>query len=123
MEYLSYLFIFAFQLLGMLFNVMQHIGQLRKAYPSHKPGELVAVFWQEDWNTMAVSVAVVATQLLVHVVLFVYYPEITKGNYFYAISFALAIVLGYAGQNLVYKFLGTAANKLEEKGQAIIEKI
>ncbi len=120
---MDYLFILAFQLLGMWFHVAQRIMQIKPKYPDHHWNGIIIVFWKEDWNTMAISGGVVSLQLLIHLALAFYKPQWISGENFMIYSLGVALILGYAGQRIIYKYLGTAEIALAKKGEQIIGNV
>ena len=124
---MDYLIIFFFQIFGILFHVGQKIAIIRKNNPILKVKEVVSVFWHEDWNTLGVSAVVLFFDLFVHFVVDYVDPGfyekivsiplifnivwITK---YLTLSFIFALVLGYGGQWLIYRYLGTAVKAAEK---------
>lgn len=120
---MDYLFIFGFQLLGLIFSVGKRVIVLRNEHKDQKFGQIMSIFWSEDWNTIMWSSAVVSLQLLVHAAILTYNAQLKDYQYFYLIAFSVALILGYAGQEQIYKVLGTAKDKLNEKAENIIKNV
>lgn len=116
---MEYLIIIVLQILGIGFHVMQRIAKLNLLYkdkPEISARYVVSVFMKEDWNTLIVSVLIILLNLVVHFILDTYGHDYTSGiSGFQLYGFLVAFVLGYAGQRLVYKYLGTAENFLNKK--------
>ena len=124
---MEYVIIFFFQIFGILFHVGQKIAAIRNNNRILKVREVFAIFWHEDWNTLGLSGVVLLFDLFVHFVVDYVNPGfydqlvsiplifnivwITK---YLTLSFLLALILGYGGQWLIYKYLGTAV-KVAEK--------
>lgn len=84
------------------------------------------MFFKEDWNVMVMSLVVLLTDLAVHYVVSLlgidwtqkfalFGVNLTWGSVYLLFSVAIAIILGYKGQDLIYKWLGTAADKLDKE--------
>ena len=114
-----YILTVALFMLGVGYHVTRQIDILKKKYPECKPGDVLDTFIREDWNTLIRSFLVLCTFEI-----FIFLKE-TKAVQMaawwdrYLVDYALALVLGYAGQRLIYKYLGTAENKLGENAEKI----
>jgi hypothetical protein len=92
---------------------MQKVSELDNKYPELKWKEVFALFIKEDWDTMVISGLVWATQTVIHVILFIFAPELPASIEYYILwAFGIALVLGYCGQRVVYKFFGSAEKVL-----------
>lgn len=101
-------------LVGILFHVMQKIRQLRIKFPELAPNRVLKTFFGEEWDSLIVSFLV----WLVYV-LWIYIS--IRNNYklptwydMYGI-YGLALVLGYCGQRVAYRYLGTAEKVLQKR--------
>lgn len=113
---LAYFLICALQILGIGFHVMQKIVELGNKYPDKDRREIKEIFKKEDWDTTAISGLVLILHLIVHFIADIYAVELRDSiPYFILWSFAFALVLGYAGQRLIYKAFGTAEKVLGKK--------
>jgi len=112
-----YLLIIVLQLIGIGLHVMQKITAMDDANPDKARNEIISLFFRKDWDSLAVSMLVLAFNLVAHYIIVVYAPTIAAIQYFELYSFALAFVLGYAGQRLIYKYLGKAEKILDEKSE------
>jgi len=113
---MEYLIIVALQIIGVGFHAAQKVAAIRVRFPEKRFTEIVSIFWQEDWNTFFVSALVVALNLVAHFIVLNYFPEtISQHEWYYPISFGIAFVLGYAGQRMIYKYLGTAESFLDKQ--------
>lgn len=112
---MEYALVFLFQFLGIGFNVMQKIVALGDTYPQLSMREAIVAFFKKDWDTLAISSLVLAFNLAVHFVANYYKAPFTAWVYYPFVSFGIALVLGYGGQRMIYKYLGTAESYLDKK--------
>lgn len=112
---MEYALIFILQLIGIGFHVMQKISGLGNQFPLKPRKEIFSIFMQEDWDTLLISGLIIALNEVAHYVIHIYAPDIAGYAHFELIVFGIALVLGYAGQNLIYKWLGSAQNFLDKK--------
>ena len=112
---MEYLIVFIMQLLGIGFHVGQKIVSLGNTYPEKGRVEVVRVFFREDWDTLFISTLVLLLNEMIHVIINGYANYITQYTNFYLYSFGAALLLGYAGQRLVYKFFGSAEKFLGDQ--------
>lgn len=106
---------FIMQLLGIGFHVGQKIITIGNNFPDKTVGDVIRVFWKEDWDTLAISGLVLLLDEMIHVVINGYAPHVTEFPNFYLYSFGAALLMGYAGQRLVYKFFGSAEKFLGDQ--------
>jgi len=115
---MDYLITFFLMLLGAALHVMSKISALRKRFPELEPKTIWGTFYKEEWNTLIVNLICI---LLAEVFL---YTTISNGQKFapwfdnYGM-YGLAVLWGYAGQRLAYKFLSTGEAVLEKKAEQI----
>ena len=123
---MEYFLIIVLQLLGIGFHVMQKVISLGDLYPEKTIRQIFEAFFKADWDTLTVSGLVLITHFTFHFILTYYNPELTNASFtvpvfggiivsYVIVSFVIAFVLGYAGQRLAYKWLGSAEKKLENK--------
>jgi len=112
---MEYLLIFILQLIGVGFHVMQKIILLGDKHPDKNRSQVFSAFLYEDWDTLVVSSLVVATHLIAHYIVENYTDLSLTSEKYILWSFGIALILGYAGQRLAYKFLGSAENFLDKK--------
>jgi hypothetical protein len=119
---MEYILISLFQIFGVLFHAGQKINDLDKRYPEKSKKQIIGVFWDEDWNTLFFSAVVLAFTLAVHLSINIYAPSVLLlswlGIPFMIWALGFSTLLGYAGQRIIYKFLGTAENALNKKIEA-----
>jgi hypothetical protein len=114
---MDYVLIIILQVLGILFHVMQSVVSLGDKFPAETPRSIFGIFWKEDWDTIAVSFLVLLLNVVVHYILYDYLKlQFGNGEWYYkAGPFIIALVLGYAGQRLIYKWFGTAETFLDKQ--------
>lgn len=111
---MEYLLIILLQLIGIGFHVMQKVISIGDNHPEKTRRQIFDVFFKEDWDTLFVSALVLITHLVAHYIIDTYTPDFRNSvNYYVLYAFGSALVLGYAGQRLIYKWLGSAEKKLE----------
>lgn len=119
---MEYTIIIILQLLGIGFHVMQKISALGDKFPEKTVPEIRGIFWKEDWDTLVGSALVLALNLVVHYIIEEYTDLAETVAYYILYAFGAAFILGYAGQRMIYKWLGSAEKKLTEKGDNLINK-
>jgi hypothetical protein len=123
---MDYILIIIFQVLGVMYRAGKQVGELKKKYPQADRKHVTDLYFKEDWNVLAMSVVVLLTDLAVHYVvsmLGINWTQkfellgvnLTWGAVYLLFSAGIAIVLGYKGQDLIYKWLGTAADRLDKE--------
>jgi hypothetical protein len=118
---MDYLLTTVLLVIGVLFHIMQKIKALRAAFPKIRFKEIWGTFFSEEWDSLIVSLLVLFCYELA---LFICNYNEVKLPYWldYWGMYALALVLGYAGQRLAYKYLGTAEEVLEKNADQLINK-
>jgi hypothetical protein len=111
---MEYTLILILQFLGIGFHVMQKISILGDKFPEKTIGDIQAIFWKQDYDTLIVSALVLLLNLVAHYIVGEY-TDIPSIKYYHLYSFGIALVLGYAGQRIIYKYLGTAEKFLDRK--------
>lgn len=122
---MEYFLSLVLQLLGISFHVMQKIVSLGDKHKEKTRSEIISIFLAEDWDSLFVSFLVLVTCMVFHFAANYYFPEsmnkiveIPILNIDVPIVILILIasfVIGYAGQRLVYKYLGSAEKFLEKK--------
>jgi hypothetical protein len=109
-----YILTIALFISGVMLNVMEKVRGLRDKFPQLEFGDVWKTFFKQEWDSLMVSAIVLGT---CQVMIFVSrtnhwkYPLWLEGWGIYL----MAIVLGYAGQRLAYKYLKTSEGVLEKK--------
>lgn len=101
-------------LLGVGFHIMQIIRKLRARFPEHGMSSILNLFMKEEWDSLLVSFLVLLSFIMYLVVVEYYQLVLPPWWYKFGVDFILAFVLGYAGQRLAYRYLGTAEKVLEQ---------
>lgn len=112
---IEYLLIIALQFIGVGFHVMQKVIGFGNIYPDKTKSEIFKTFWKEDWDTLVVSLLILALNLTIHFIIWYFQPELRSMEYYHPISFATAFMLGYLGQRKIYSLLGTAERYIDKK--------
>lgn len=115
---MEYLIILAFQLMGIFFHIVQKVKEIADKIPDEEETFMgvMGLFWKQDYLTVIGSFGVLALHLLVHYVVETQAPQIRDLISYYILwSYALALILGYAGQRLIYGWLGKAEKVLDKK--------
>lgn len=110
-------------ILGVGYHVTKVIDRLRKKYPALNAQQVMQTYFNEDWNTLVRSFLVLCTY---EIFLFIVRSAPVNMPIWwqkYLVDYALAIVLGYAGQRLIYKYLGTAEKTLEGQAEKLNGKL
>lgn len=104
--------------IGIFFHVMQKVMSLRIKFKELGFAMIWKTFFEQEWDSLLVSVAVVCTYML-----FLFICNLNKvvfTPWFDAWGmYVIALVLGYAGQRLAYKYLKTAEDVLEKKAELL----
>jgi len=116
---MEYALIILLQAIGICLHVGPKIKELDKKFPDDTLGEVITEFWKADKITIFLSIVIIVLNLTVHFIIDEYttLPEDVK--YYPLWAFAIAILLGYAGQRLVYTYLGKAEQALIKKAEKI----
>lgn len=113
---MAYLLIIVLQLIGIGLHVAQKVLKLDNKQPDDTLVDVLTVFWKQDRITIFISGLILVLDVVGHYIVEAYAPALVKSIQYYELySFALALVLGYAGQSIVYKYLGTAQKFLDKR--------
>lgn len=113
---MEYALILLFQLVGIGFHVLQKVMELDKLAPDDTLTDVFKLFWKSDRVTTLVSGLIMFGCLIAYFAVEHYAPTLLeKYQYHQLYAFGISLVLGYAGQSLIYKWLGTAQSFLEKK--------
>lgn len=103
-------------LFGSVLQVMGKVANLRKKYPTESPASIYKIFRSEEWDVAIVSACVDAMAFVsFYLGGYEWLEKKTKGNFTELAAMLCMVVIAYAGQRLVYKYLGTAEAVLSEK--------
>jgi hypothetical protein len=115
---MDYIFISLLMGLGVWFHIMQRVSSVRKRYAKLKFKDVWATFLDEEWDSLFVSALVCFSCVLALKI--IRYNEVVMPDWFENWGmYVLVLVLGYAGQRLAYKYLGTAEKVLAEKANTM----
>jgi hypothetical protein len=103
-----------------LLRVLLQLLELDKLSPDDSFGDVCKMFWKRDKITVIISAVITLGYGLFYFVADNYAPEsIAENDYFDLAFFGGALVIGYAGQGIIYKALGKAVDianrKIEEQ--------
>lgn len=94
--------------------------QLDREHPDDTLTDVWKAFWRADRVTVFISVLIMLSNLIVQFIINNYAMDIPYQNKnFHLYMFGASFVLGYAGQNLIYRFMGTAEKFLNRKIDSI----
>lgn len=129
---LDYAWMLGSAVVGIGLDVSQKIGKIQKENKDFSAGNVFHFWWKYDWNTIHTNLWVLASSA---VLLRVAMRLLAIGQYTSTIIFILQwieviyVIIGYAGQRIIYNKLGTAeelANEFFSKkrvtNQAAIDK-
>lgn len=106
-------------ILGVGYHVMQIVMGLRKKFPQFGFREIFGSFFNQEWDSLIRSLLVLCTYELGLFIIGMTGIHMPVWWEKYLVVYVLALVLGYAGQRIAYKYLGTAADVLEKKSELI----
>jgi hypothetical protein len=114
---MEYALIFILQVLGIGFHVGQKVLEIDKLAAHDSLSDVFKLFWDTDKFTVLISCfLILPLNEVIYYILIQYGPDsIVKYDYFDLIFFGFSLVLGYAGQRLVYGALGKAVDFAEKK--------
>lgn len=113
---MEYFLIIFWQLLGVSFHVGQKIVSLGDKFPEKNVNEIGKTFWKEDWDTLLISFLIIMLDLGTHFTLHYLKIELPAEEWYWKVMpYAAALILGYAGQRLVYKWFGSAEEFLDKQ--------
>ena len=119
---MEYVIIIILQLLGISFNAMQMIMAFGNKFPNETRKGIIQIFFKEDWDTLIVSGLVLALNLTAQFIFDYYEIPFTKNENYILYAFGTAFVLGYAGQRMIYKYMGTAEKFLDKQVMDKLDK-
>lgn len=111
---IEYILIGILYVMGVGFNVSQKLSKLQTKFPSFSRKEIIHTFKNEEWNTMVVSfLGLVTVQSLWFAA---HYENVTLPAWLHGFAvYPVAMVVGYAIQRIIYKYLGTSESALMSK--------
>ena len=112
---MEYFLIIVLQLLGVGFHVVQQVSDIDNRHPEVSRREVFEIFFKNDWDTLIGSALVLFLHIIIHYIVENYAPEVKSMKNYILYSFGFALVMGYGGQKIVYKYLGSAEKFLDDK--------
>ena|SRR5688572_7021532 len=104
-------------LLGVLFHVMVKVTGYKKTFPELTFRTIWKVFLKEEWDSLIVSALVLfVTELSIFII---NYVGVVIPDWLNWGIYPIALVMGYQGQRIAYKFLNTATEVLEKRAESI----
>lgn len=104
-------------LLGVLFHAMVKVTGYKKKFPELTFRTIWKVFLKEEWDSLLVSALVLfVVQLTIYII---NWQQILIPDWLNWGIYPIALVLGYQGQRIAYKFLNTATEVLEKRAESI----
>ena len=109
-----FLTIIAF-LLGVLFHVMVKVMGYKRQFSNLTFKTIWGTFFKEEWDSLMVSAIVLGVvQLSIFII---NYYSIAIPDWLQWGIHPIALLMGYQGQRIAYKFLNTASDALERKAE------
>lgn len=102
---LEFFLITAFYLLGQCFDVMAKVSTLRKSNKTANFKQIWRAFFQEEWHTLIVSGLGLFLIQLSWIVIHVQKISVPDWLHHYGGIYGVSLIVGYAGQRLIYKYL------------------
>lgn len=112
---MEYFLILILQLGGIGLHVFQKVKDIDSRYPDDTLKDVFKIFLREDAITLFASILILILNLVVHYIIGAYTTLPTTIEYYILYAFGIALLLGYAGQRLVYKYLGKAEEVLSKR--------
>lgn len=118
---MDYILTSILMLVGILFHVMQKVRQLKIQFPELAPHRVWKTFFGEEWDSLIVSFLV---WLVYELWLYISIKNGFRLPNWYDMygMYGLALVLGYCGQRVAYRYLGTAEKVLQKRADVIEEQ-
>lgn len=118
---MDYILTSVLMLVGILFHVMQKVRQLKIKFPELAPVRVWKTFFSEEWDSLIVSFLVWLVYELWLYISVINGFRLPNWYDMYGM-YGLALVLGYCGQRVAYRYLGTAEKVLQKRADVIEQK-
>lgn len=115
MQFLDYIIIFVFQVIGIACGVLNEIRKVRKINPTIPPNSVWKTVKQEDWDTLIGSGIVLILSEAIHLVMDLKGVQPTGMMAAWWFIPAYSLVAGWGGQDILFKWLGTAKQTALDK--------
>lgn len=112
---MDFLLIAVLQLIGIALHGFQKLIELDAKSPDDSTMDVFKIMWRNDRFSFGVSFAVLALNEVTHFIIARYSTFAETMENYYLWSFLVAFVLGYAGQRVIYKYLGKAEEFITKK--------
>lgn len=119
---MDYFIIFILQIIGILFHVFEKVRIIDAQNREKGTREVFLIFFEYEWVTLSISILVLALNVITHYIIDTYANDLTTVRYYHIYVFVLAFILGYAGQRIVYKYLGKGTKFLIDKADTLSKK-
>ena len=106
-------------LLGVGFQISQTMEKLKGKYPEFRLRQVLDTYFKEEWNVLIRSGLVLCTYELALFILEKAEVKLPEWWDKYMIPYGLALVMGYAGHRIIYKYLGTTEQALSDKADKL----
>jgi hypothetical protein len=103
------------QLFGIALHGFQKLIELDAKSPDDSKWDVFKLMWKNDGFSFGVSFVVLGLNEVTHFIVARYSTFAETFENYYLWSFLVAFVLGYAGQRVIYKYLGRAEEFLNKK--------
>lgn len=112
---MEYIILFMASVFGVAFHVAFKLIDLGNKFPSITRKEIGITFLKEEWDSLCLSGVIALFMLFIHYVIHNYAQDIVQFKWFELTYIGVSIIMGYQGQRLLYKWLGSAADFLDKK--------
>ena len=116
---MEYLIVFVLQGIGISLSAAQKMLELDKKFPDDKLSDVINLFLREDRITLFISGLILIFNLVAHFIIDFYTELPLTVGYYPLLAFGVSFVLGYAGQRIIYKYLGKAESLLLKKADKL----
>lgn len=112
---MDFFIIAVLQIIGIALHGFQKLIELDAKSPDDSTADVFRLMWKNDRFSFGVSFIVLALNEVTHFIIARYSTFAETMEHYYLWSFLVAFVLGYAGQRVIYKYLGKAEEFLNKK--------
>lgn len=119
---MEYIIIIILEIIGIGLQIVQKAKAIDDRTPDDTLSHVFGILFRENTLTFIGSALILFLNLIVHYIVETYTNVSTPGPdaawyivYYIPLSFAFALILGYAGQTLVYMALGKSVDYITKK--------
>lgn len=116
---MEYVIVFILQALGISLSATQKMLELDRKFPDDSLSDVINLFLREDRITLIISGIILIFNLVAHYIVDSYTELPLVVEYYPIWAFGISFVLGYAGQRIIYKYLGKAEGLLMKKADKL----